>query len=239
MRNNGTRRSVADNINKGGLGMFRIFIGWDSRESEVADILRYSFEKHTSIPLEIEYIKKDELVGYNEPITRPGATEFSYTRFLVPWLCGYKGRALFVDCDMVCYSDIAELAQMDMTGLALRVVKHDQDVTSSVKMDGQKQYWYPRKNWSSLMLMDCTMLHRWTPNLVATAHGSYLHQFMDIPDAQIGDLDCTWNDLDHKDGNTKIWHLTSGGPWFKEQENCPHASDWVEARDEYRNLNES
>ena len=37
------------------------------------------------------------------------STEFTYTRFLVPYLCGYQGKAIFIDCDMLCLGDIAEL----------------------------------------------------------------------------------------------------------------------------------
>lgn len=37
------------------------------------------------------------------------STEFSLTRFLVPYLSGYQGFSVFMDSDMLCRCDIAEL----------------------------------------------------------------------------------------------------------------------------------
>jgi lipopolysaccharide biosynthesis glycosyltransferase len=213
--------------------MFRIFIGWDSREAECADILAYSLRKHSSIPLDIRYLKLDEL-DFSRPRDPKQSTEFTYTRFLVPSLCNYQGKAVFMDCDMVCLGDIKELDDLDMTGLALRVVKHDYQPTNTVKMDGCVQTVYPRKNWSSLMLMNCAKLKLWTRQVVETQTGAYLHRFQDIPDEEIGDLPNTWNTLDWMDERTKLIHYTNGGPWFEQYKDHPYGAAWLKARDEYR-----
>ena len=86
--------------------MFLIFIGWDSRFPEPADVLRYSLLKHSSIPLEIRYLKLDELELHrqHDPLA---STEFTYSRFLVPHLCKFQGTALFLDNDMLCLGDVA------------------------------------------------------------------------------------------------------------------------------------
>lgn len=213
--------------------MFRVFIGWDSRESECSDILAYSLRKHSSIPLDIRYLKLDEL-DLNRPRDPLQSTEFTYTRFLVPHLCGYEGTAVFMDCDMLCLGDIRELAELDMTGLALRVVQHDYKPTATTKMDGAKQTVYPRKNWSSLMLMNCAELRLWTKAVVETQTGAYLHRFTDIPDEKIGEIPRTWNTLDWMDEHTKLIHYTSGGPWFEQCKDHPYGAAWLKGRDEYR-----
>ncbi|MBM81979.1 MAG: hypothetical protein CMJ78_15520 [Planctomycetaceae bacterium] len=210
----------------------KIFIGWDPREAECADVLAYSLRKHSSIEFEISYLKLEDL-EFDRPHDPLQSTEFTYTRFLVPSLCGFQGKAIFMDCDMLCLGDIRELAELPMDDLALRVVKHDHRPTETTKMDGRPQTVYPRKNWSSLMLMNCEKLGIWTKPVVETASGAYLHRFQDIPDELIGELPKTWNTLDWMDESTKLIHYTSGGPWFPECANHPHANIWREAKHDW------
>ena len=213
--------------------MLRIFIGWDSRFPEPADVLRYSLRKHTSIDLDIRYLKLDELDLRRErdPLA---STEFTYSRFLCPHLCDFSGKAVFMDNDMLCLGDIRELDDLDMGPYALRVVKHDYTPTNATKMYGCPQTVYPRKNWSSLMIMDCGKLTLWTRQMVETQSGAYLHRFQDIPDEQIGDIPRTWNTLDWMDDQTRLIHYTNGGPWFDEYADHPHAGAWYRARYEMR-----
>jgi hypothetical protein len=205
----------------------KIFIGYDSRMPVASDVLVHSLRKHSSVPLDIRFLRKDEL-GFDRPDPL-ASTEFTYTRFLVPFLCGFKGTALFMDCDMLCSSDVSELFELDMSKFALRVVKHDHNPVESVKMDGRIQTRYPRKNWSSLMLMDCSRLTCWTREAVLTRPAAWLHRFEPIPDPLIGEIDPTWNVLDYPRDDTKLLHMTSGGPWFKGYEDCPGAQAWYKA----------
>jgi lipopolysaccharide biosynthesis glycosyltransferase len=213
--------------------VLRIFIGWDSRFPEPADVLRYSLLKHASIPLEIRYLKLDELNLRRErdPLA---STEFTYSRFLVPHLCNFQGLGLFLDNDMLCMGDIREIAELNMSRFALRVVQHDYQPINTVKMYGCPQTSYPRKNWSSMMLMNCAKLRLWSKEVVETQTGAYLHRFQDIPDEQIGELPRTWNTLEWMDANTRLIHYTNGGPWFEQYVNHPHAAIWFRNRDEMR-----
>lgn len=211
----------------------RIFIGWDSREPECSDVLRYSLEKHSSIPLDIRYLKMPEL-DFDRPWDPLQSTEFTYTRFLVPHLCGYQGKAIFMDCDMLCLGDIKELDDLPMDNLALRVVKHDYRPTAKTKMDGKVQTVYPRKNWSSLMLMNCANLRLWSKRVVETSSGAYLHRFQEVPDEQIGEIPDTWNTLDWMDERTRLIHYTSGGPWFEEYKDHPYGAIWLEYEAAYQ-----
>jgi hypothetical protein len=130
--------------------------------------------------------------------------------------------------------DVREIADLSMTDFALRVVKHDYQPTNAVKMYGAVQTSYPRKNWSSMMLMNCARLPQWTKQVVETASGAYLHRFEDIADAAIGDLPNSWNQLDTMNEHTKLIHYTNGGPWFDEYRDHPHAAIWTRYRDEFR-----
>jgi lipopolysaccharide biosynthesis glycosyltransferase len=211
--------------------MLRIFIGWDSRFPEPADVLRYSLLKHSSIPLEINYLKLPEL-GLERQHDPLASTEFTYSRFLLPHLCDFEGKALFLDNDMLCFGDMREIDELDMRNFALRVVQHDYQPANSVKMYGCPQTSYPRKNWSSMMLMDCAKLRLWTKQVVETQTGAYLHRFQDIPDSQIGELPKTWNTLDWMNASTKLIHYTNGGPWFEQYRDHPHAGIWFRYRAE-------
>ena len=209
---------------------FRIYIGWDSRIPEPAGVLADSIERHSSIPLDIRFLKLSEL-DFDRKADPLASTEFTYSRFLVPHLCQFRGVALFLDNDMLCFGDIAEIAALAMGDYALRVVKHDYTPTATTKMNGVPQTVYPRKNWSSMMLMNCERLTLWQKEFVETATGAQLHQFRGIPDELIGEIPDGWNDLDTIDDNTKLTHYTSGGPWYRECEDHPHAAEWLRARE--------
>ena len=74
--------------------------------------------------LEIKYLKLDSL-GLNRVHDPLASTEFTYSRFLVPHLCDYRGKAIFMDNDMLCFGDVKELDDLPMDDLDLQDVKHD------------------------------------------------------------------------------------------------------------------
>ena len=151
----------------------------------------------------------------------------------MPWLCGYQDWALFVDNDMVCHADVSQifnnLLDHKYGYKSLYVVKHDYQAVAGTKMYGATQTVYPRKNWSSVMLMNCAKLRCWTKDVVEEANGARLHRFQDLPDDEIGDLDPAWNRLESQEGEAFIRHWTEGGPWYPAYRNCPHAAEWYTA----------
>lgn len=215
-----------------GAGMNRIFVGYDQREDIAYRVLKKSLEKRASRLLDIQPLVLKNL-GFRREPDPLASTEFTYTRFLVPWLCDYQGIALYVDCDMLCLGDIQEVFDLDMRDYSLRVVKHDYRPKSKTKMDGRPQTQYPRKNWSSFMLMDCAKLKVWTKEAVETMPARWLHRFEPIDDALIGDIPKEWNVLDRYDERTKLIHYTEGGPWFPNYEDHPFGDIWLRHRDEY------
>ena len=158
------------------------------------------------------------------------STEFAISRFFVPYLSGFEGWSLFLDSDFVFRADIAELEQYLDESKAFVCVKHDQQATDGVKMDGQTQTDYPRKNWSSFMLINnghpavkamYGSLNRWP--------GRLLHAFADLPDDRIGELPAEWNWLEGYSDPTldpKAIHYTRGTPDVKGYEDVPFADYW-------------
>lgn len=217
----------------------RIFIGWDSRFPEPGLVAAHSFRRHARrAVLDISFLDKrhlEDCYGFRPAADPRASTEFTRSRFLVPWLCGYEGRALFVDNDVLCLADVGELAALPLHGAALACVHHDYRPTAATKMYGAAQEAYPRKNWSSVMLMDCARLTCWTKDVVETAEPARLHRFQDVPDAQLGRLDPAWNVLDHMQPGrpVKLLHLTSGGPWSDPAKEWPHQDLWFAARREW------
>ena len=142
-----------------------------------------------------------------------------------------------MDCDMLLRTDIAELfAQADDTK-ALMCVQHDYAPKEGTKMDGQTQTVYPRKNWSSMMLINCghPANKRLNIDLVneKELNGAYFHRFswLEGNDDLIGELLPEWNWLvghykQPEDGAPKLLHYTEGGPWFENYRNCEYNQEW-------------
>lgn len=211
----------------------RIFIGWDSREPIAFSVLAHSIWKRTSVPVSITPLKLSDLQRlYIRQRGPTESTEFSLSRFLVPHLSDYQGWSLFLDCDMLCLTDIAELWAYAMAypDKAVHVCQHDYTPTSSVKFLNQPQTVYPRKNWSSAMLFRNDLCKALTQQYVNTATGLELHRFQWTTDDKIGALPLEFNWLIGeypKNEHAKILHWTLGGPWFSQYATADHASLWT------------
>lgn len=216
----------------------RVFIGWDSREDIAYRVARESLLDHASIAVDVQPIRLDELVGrgvYTRDVDPLAATEFTYSRFFTPWLAGYEGWALFVDCDFLFFGDVAELLDYRDPARAVFCVHHDYTPKATVKMDGKVQTSYPRKNWSSCMLFNCAhpSTRRLTPDLVNAQTGAYLHRMQWAADDEIGALPETWNWLEGwsgkpATGRPRAVHYTNGGPWFANWQDVDYAGDWLD-----------
>jgi lipopolysaccharide biosynthesis glycosyltransferase len=214
----------------------RVFIGWDSREEIAYEVARDSLLTHSTIDLEITPIKLPQLVEngiYTREIDPLATTEFTYSRFFVPYLAGYDGWALFCDCDFLFFSDIKGLLQYCDESKALFCVKHNYTPRETVKMDGQIQTVYPRKNWSSFMLFNCRhpSTKKLLPEVVNRETGAYLHRMVWSDDAEIGQLPTSWNWLEGWNkkpgsGYPNAVHFTRGGPWFDEYRDVDYAAEW-------------
>jgi hypothetical protein len=215
--------------------MIRIFIGFDPRETVAWHVLCHSILARASQPVSFTPLALSHL---GQIFTRPRdplqSTDFSFTRFLVPYLSGYEGWSLFMDCDMLVRADIAELWDLRDERYAVMCVKHDHQPRETIKFLGAPQTPYSKKNWSSVMLFNNDHCRVLTPEYVNSASGLELHQFKWLEDDQlIGGLPKGWNQLighDAPDGTARNLHFTTGGPYFEEYASVDHASEWFAER---------
>ncbi|XP_077242895.1 protein CDI-like [Tasmannia lanceolata] len=231
----------------GNANTFKIFVGYDPREDLAYEVCRYSILKRSTIPVEVHPIKQSDLRNRRLYWRERGpteSTEFSFSRFLTPFLANFKGWAMFVDCDFLYTTDIKELTELIDDKYAIMCVKHDYTPKESTKMDGAIQTVYPRKNWSSMVLYNCGHPKNQilTPELVNSQTGAFLHRFMWLDDNEIGSIPFVWNFLvgHNKIGESdsmslpKAIHYTAGGPWFEAWKNCEFADLWVKEMEEYK-----
>lgn len=217
-----------------------IYIGYDSKEPEAFHVLAHSIMTRASWPVRITPLIQDTLrkAGlYTRERGPTESTEFSLTRFLVPYLSEYEGYSVFMDCDMLCLTDIEELRGHIVfnmrpglsNGKAVLCVKHDYTPKVGVKFLGNPQTVYPRKNWSSFMVFNNDMCRVLDLPYVNVASGLDLHRFNWLPDDKIGELPPVWNWLVgeyQKIDDAKFLHWTLGGPWFDEFVNTDHSDLW-------------
>ena len=211
--------------------MINVFIGYDSKEKIAHHILSESILRRSTKPVAITPIYlpniKDDFVRERNNLS---STEFSFSRFIIPHLMNYQGWALFMDCDMLMMADIAELWRLRDDKYAVQVCKHDYTPKDETKFLGQVQTKYPKKNWSSFMLMNCKKCTTLTPEYVNKASGLELHQFKWLENEElIGSLPLEWNwlvgEYPYKK-EIKSVHYTDGGPYFEDYNNCDYSSEW-------------
>lgn len=212
----------------------QIYIGFDAKETIAYHVLSQSLLRHATGPISLTPIVKDQIQNvYSRPRNPLESTDFSLTRFLVPYLSGYEGYSLFLDCDMLCQSDPYELLMHAMAepNKAVHVCQHDYVPKSARKFLDQPQTAYPRKNWSSLMLFNNAACRALTPEYINAATPLDLHRFTWVTDAQIGSLPLTWNWLVGEysaNPRAKLLHYTLGTPCFEDYAQCEQAQAWMD-----------
>lgn len=208
----------------------KIYIGYDSRQDEDPlgkGIINPPYEvckasiRNFNTRIQIIPIKLDELIKkgiYTRDKDPLASTEFTYSRFLVPYLNQYKGLALFCDSDFLWQTDISSILKYYDSNYSVMCCQHEYTPSNNTKMDGLKQTIYPRKNWSSLMLFNCEHkdCKELTPDIVNSESPKYLHRMLWTDDSKIGSLPLEFNWLEGDyDSNIepKAIHFTNGGPW--------------------------
>ncbi len=220
--------------------LLKVFIGYDPVESVAWHVMAHSLFTKSSlpvalIPLNIQNLQK----VFSRPRDPKQSNEFSFTRFLVPYLSDYEGYAIFFDCDMMLRGDIAEIFQEIERdpGKAVYVVKHDYTPKDDIKYLNTVQYSYPRKNWSSVIVWNCAHPAnlKVTPSYVNSASGMELHRFSWLNDDDIGEINVQWNwlvgEYDNPPSDVKNVHWTIGGPYFNEYANSDFSSEWFSEKE--------
>lgn len=220
--------------------VIKIFIGYDPSESIAWHTMASSLYRRSSKPIAIIPVYLQNIKGILNRARDPKqSNEFSYSRFLVPYLCNYQGLALFFDCDQLIRTDVSEIFSVldEQPGKAVYVVKHTYQPRNDVKYLNNIQYQYPRKNWSSVVLWNCEHVKNRavTPEYINSSEGLILHRFNWLNDEDIGELDIKWNwlvgEYDNPPQNVKNVHWTVGGPYFNEFKNVDFSDEWFAEKD--------
>lgn len=206
----------------------KIYIGHDSSQAVATDVCDYSIHKYTKYPvyttnLDIKQLR--ESGAYYRNADSPASTEFTYTRFLVPFLNDYKGWAMFVDSDFLFVGDVTDMWDEIMSDpfideMAVYCVRHmHYKPKNETKFWGNLQTDVPRKNWSSLMVFNCghPSVKKLTPLTIANQTPQWLHRFGWCKDEEIGHISYKWNwlvgEYNVPEVPPKALHFTNGGPW--------------------------
>jgi lipopolysaccharide biosynthesis glycosyltransferase len=210
--------------------LYTVCIGFDPAETVAYHVLCQSILSRSSQPVKFIPINKRNIPEFDRGI-EDGSTEFSFSRFLTPYLSGYVGQSLFMDCDVIVRCDIAEIFAACDLSHDVFVVKHDYTPRPGTKFLGNTQHVYPKKNWSSVMVFNnfTAPCRRLTPEVVNTASGKYLHQFEWTTDDRVGELSREFNHLVGEYGpnpEAKIVHYTLGTPCFEGYEQQEYAGEW-------------
>ena len=216
--------------------MIRIFIGFDERETVAWHVLCHSILARATQPVSFVPLNLKNLGPLMWRERNPlQSTDFSFSRFLTPYLSGYEGWSVFMDCDMLVLEDIAKLWELRDERYAVMCVKHEHVPVETTKFLDKPQTAYGKKNWSSVMLFNNGRCRALSPDYVNQATGLELHQFKWLPaDDEIGELPHCWNHLVDYDAAQSIpanLHYTIGGPYFDEYRDCGFASDWLKERE--------
>lgn len=196
--------------------MIHICLGYDPRQPVAAAVAAHSVWTRCSDPVAITRLQLAQL-----PITRRGLTEFTYSRFLTPWLAGYQGWSIFLDADMLCLDNLTDLiAEAQAQPAApVHVVQHSR-----------------RFEWASLMVFDNARCQMLSPAFVENPD----HKLFDFAWAPaIGSLAPDWNHLvgyDAPNPRAKIVHFTQGIPIWPETQACEFGAQWHK---EHTRLNSS
>lgn len=193
--------------------MIRVFIGYDPRQPVSYQVAAHSVWSRATQPVAITRLQLNQL-----PIRRRGLTEFTYSRFLAPFLCDFDdGFSVFIDADMLVLGDIADLVALGMaqtvaSGAAVSVVPHE----------GQRAF-----ERASVMVFHNAACRILTPEWIEdTSHNPYkIETWTD----KIGALPKEWNHLigyDSPRTDAKLVHYTMGVPCWPETKNCEYAAEW-------------
>lgn len=210
----------------------QIFIGYDKREARAFEVCKYSIDQRSEIKTNKLFSK--DIETYSRDWGEPQSTDFTFTRFWVPFLSDFKGWSFFVDCDFLFLEDPLKILDSIDADKAVYVVQHPGYIPNSqIKMDGIAQHRAYRKNWASFILFnnEHPKNQRLVPEFLNNHRpGLDFHQLRWLDDEDIGALPLEWNCLDdyYLLENPKAIHYTDGGPWFDNYENTTYSQLWLD-----------
>lgn len=196
----------------------RVYVGADRSQSLAISVLEHSIKRHTTA--EVNVIPMVDL-----PVPRPKdprngqRTGFSFSRFCIPALAGYEGKAIYMDADMLVFRDIRELWGIPFDGAKVVIQKEVKFEDVTTLKEGAPR---TRRKQCAVMLLDCERLDWTIEGLVASMDAGQfdyerlMYELCVLDEAEIKyGVPFEWNSLEHADADTCLLHYTDvyTQPW--------------------------
>lgn len=190
----------------------RLFVGTspNGEDYEAEAVLAWTAQKFSSLPVEITWMRQAKSGPYSGWRLGAGRTPFSAFRWSPPAMCGFEGRAVYVDVDFVFHADLAELWRENIPGVL---------VTKRQKDAGKLK--------SGCILFDCAKAKGHVPDLdglrrLDDPHGTVENYFKARPELVSTYATGDWNAIDAFDLSNpriKATHYSR----MEHQVHLPHA----------------
>ena len=206
-------------MNQNTIDTAHIFVGSDRSQLLAVSVLEHSIKRHTTMNIELRSMH-DVLLPDPKDIRQGKRTGFSFTRFAIPQLMGYKGRAIYLDADMLVFRDFRDLWNLPFDSAKIII---QNELPSQAQQQSKPGGLKTRVKQCSVMLLDCEALADWDPvKIIAGLDGQYTYQdllyemcILDESEINYG-VPFEWNSLEHYEaGKTGLIHWTDMNtqPW--------------------------
>lgn len=198
----------------------RVYVGSMEAQMLPVKVLEYSIRKHASMNVEVLPL---HLSGIDVPTPKDSKnyprTPFSFQRFLIPALAGYRGKAIYIDSDMLVLKDIRNLWSLAF---------NEADLLSAWQLENST-----RSPQFSVMLLNCASL-KWNIRSIIEeldkGNLSYeeLMYKMSVAKNIRTAIDPVWNSLEqYEEGVTALVHYTDMNtqPWVSSKNSIGYL--WV------------
>lgn len=200
----------------------KVFVGCDPNNCDLEQmmVLEYSIRKYTTSPVEIVWMQLSsdpESFWYSNPDKKKGwdtsvwVTPFSGFRWGIPAFCGFEGKAIYMDGDMLILSDLTDLWEHPFNDGSIMVSKGA-----------------PYLNRMCVTLWDCAKAQKVLPNIKkikakAKSHGRLIGMVKENPEL-VTPFNANYNCLDGEDlpvSEMKILHYTDIDTQFTHKYSIP------------------
>ncbi|MEQ8390604.1 MAG: glycosyltransferase [Thalassospira sp.] len=202
----------------------KVYVGADRSQELAVKVLEYSIKRHTKSPVEVISMVDLEIPEPND-LRQGQRTGFSFARWAIPELAGYKGRAIYLDADMQVFRDIADLWNVPFNGAKIAVLEPQRESANNVHYS---------KNESSVMVLDCEKCVWALEGLVERLDRDYTYDglmrdlcFLD--ETEIArTIPADWNRLETFPASTGLLHFTlmPTQPWVSARNPLGHI--WID-----------
>lgn len=196
----------------------RIYVGTDRSQLLAVPVLEYSIKRHTKAKVEVIPMLDLPVPTPKDP-RNSQRTGFSFSRFCIPKLAGYKGKAIYMDADMLVFKDIEELWNIPFDGAKVIVQKEVKHQEETLHKHGAPK---ERKKQCAVMLLNCEELS-WDIDEIIKGMDAEKYNYdqlmselciLDESEVKYG-VPFEWNSLEHWDNQTCLIHYTdvTTQPW--------------------------